>query len=100
MSDYIDYNIDDETIRHTYMHHSEKWLLIALVLLQANHLMNSAEISERIDDLHLELNNFTPSDTLELHSVASDRLIDRQPPRILTKDGNGLLIRQHCFIQA
>ena len=32
MSDYIDYNIDDETIRHTYMHHSEKWLLIALVL--------------------------------------------------------------------
>lgn len=106
MSDYIDYNIDDETIRHTYMHHSEKWLLIALVLLQANHLMNSAEISERIDDLHLELNNFTPSDTLELHSVASDRLIDRQPPRIFSRndgkwfvDKAALFSYEHDFVK-
>lgn len=98
MSSYIDYNIDDETIRHTYMHHSEKWLLIALVLLQANHLMNSAAISERIDDLHLELNNFTPSDTLELHSVASDSLIDRQPPRIFSrKDGKWFVDKTALF---
>lgn len=53
MSDYIDYNIEDDTIRQTYMHNSEKWLLLALILLQNGHLMDSAEISRKVDTLHI-----------------------------------------------
>lgn len=84
MSDYIDYNIEDDTIRQTYMHHSEKWLLVALILLQSNRLMDSAEISQKVASLNLGLTDFTPSDTLETHSVGPKGLIERQVPQIFS----------------
>lgn len=106
MSDYIDYNIEDDTIRQTYMHNSEKWLLLALILLQNGHLMDSAEISRKVDTLNLRLTNYMPSDTLERHSTEQGGIIQRQSPQIFSRrngkwfvDKAALFSYEHDFVK-
>ena len=106
MSDYIDYNIEDDTIRQTYMHNSEKWLLLALILLQNGHLMDSAEISRKVDTLHLRLTDYMPSDTLERHSTEQGGIIQRQSPQIFSRrngkwfvDKAALFSYEHDFVK-
>lgn len=106
MSDYIDYNIEDDTIRQTYMHNSEKWLLLALILLQNGHLMDSAEISRKVDTLNLRLTDYMPSDTLERHSTEQGGIIQRQSPQIFSRrngkwfvDKAALFSYEHDFVK-
>lgn len=98
MSDYIDYNIEDSTIRQTYIHHSDKWLLVALILLQSNRLMNSAEISQKVSTLDLQLTDFMPSDTLEVHSIGQNGLIEHRAPQIFScRDGKWFVDKAALF---
>lgn len=80
---YTDYQINDSDIKAAYTIKSEDWLLIALVLMQNNNPMSSAEIAAKISTLGLRYSG-TVSDVLEEHSINESSMlpIRRLNPRI------------------
>ena len=53
MSDYIDYQVTDKQIKDAYIHNTQEWILISMIMLQNHGKMRPTEIQAKIATLSL-----------------------------------------------
>ena len=68
MNDYIDYDIDDTTIKSAYVAESKEWILITLILLQNHGKMSANDIQKKVDSLSLGV-RINVAAELDLHNI-------------------------------
>lgn len=88
INDYIDYTISDKQITDIYIHNSEAWLLLALIILQNQGAIKATDIQSKIDSLGLK-QSFNVSSILEKHSINTESLVPKEQPRIFFEHSTG-----------
>ncbi len=101
MSDYIDYAVSDEQIRGAYIKKTEKWILIAMIMLQNHGKMDSISIQSKINSLNIG-DNINAISVLEDHNKDVSKIgLSRKSPCIFFETGDGcwyvdrIRIQQH-----
>lgn len=83
MNDYIDYDIDDTTIKSAYVAESKEWILITLILLQNHGKMSANDIQKKVDSLSLGV-RINVAAELDLHNIQTAPIaaVKRELPRV------------------
>ena len=89
MSEYIDYTVLDSQIKNAYIVDSQKWILIALIMLQNHGKMKPTDIQAKVAALNLG-DAINVNSVLEEHNMDVSALgVQRIPPCVFFECGNG-----------
>lgn len=100
MQRYTHYNISDKEIEDIYTKCSYSWLLISLIILQANRKMLASEISNKISELSIKLKE-SVSSILDAHSANySDIETLKEAPQVFESIDNYWIVNINRLVEA